>query len=384
MQDFVPLGTGNSRFLKSVEDFKTLYPSYDDFAAALVAGTLPVDFNGVNADGIAQLGTPINKATLLQDATAALFGLTSDAVADDVLAWLGNYNLHWWSVLHGAAYSYYAEKKTVLTEDAIIIGSKTSVEYSKSITIDQDTGAVTLADPQTLATASSTNDVASFCQALIAAAPVYISAYGDDDEATIYYIPAGATYTSASWASGQPYTFAGWYNSSTKVKYIRLSASAPEGLIASIVSTEVVNVAAGETTYVYSADPDAYPNGETVDGLIYTYLGIPFENAVATPVKIATGSYVGTGTYGSSNPNSLTFGFVPKFVVIMPGESGAGASGYWSYGSYAIMSNWSGGSTSNFWAPATLNGTTLSWYYSGRAVEQLNSSGYTYNYIVIG
>ena len=33
-------------------------------------------------------------------------------------------------------------------------------------------------------------------------------------------------------------------------------------------------------------------------------------------VKMETGSYVGTGTYGSSNPNTLTFSFAPKLVVI--------------------------------------------------------------------
>ena len=33
--------------------------------------------------------------------------------------------------------------------------------------------------------------------------------------------------------------------------------------------------------------------------------------------KIQTGSYTGTGTYGQSNPCSLTFNFVPKFVLII-------------------------------------------------------------------
>ena len=32
--------------------------------------------------------------------------------------------------------------------------------------------------------------------------------------------------------------------------------------------------------------------------------------------KIQTGSYVGTGTYGASNPCSLTFDFVPKLILI--------------------------------------------------------------------
>lgn len=37
---------------------------------------------------------------------------------------------------------------------------------------------------------------------------------------------------------------------------------------------------------------------------------------VANGPKIQTGSYVGTGTYGSSNPCSLTFDFVPQLVIL--------------------------------------------------------------------
>ena len=58
MKDFVPNGTGNSRFLKSVSNFLQQYPSY-------------ADFNGVNSAGYSQLGTPLSKANLLSDATAA-------------------------------------------------------------------------------------------------------------------------------------------------------------------------------------------------------------------------------------------------------------------------------------------------------------------------
>lgn len=72
-------GTGNSRFLKSVSNFKTLYPTYDDFVAALVAGTLPIDLNGINPDGWTQQGTPLNKANLLSDDVANGLGLVDDA-----------------------------------------------------------------------------------------------------------------------------------------------------------------------------------------------------------------------------------------------------------------------------------------------------------------
>ena len=85
MQDMVIKGTGNSRFLKSVENFKELYPDYNSFVEALVAGTLPVDFNGLNPAGITQMGTPYAKSEVLADETAALFGLDGTAVPDDVL-----------------------------------------------------------------------------------------------------------------------------------------------------------------------------------------------------------------------------------------------------------------------------------------------------------
>lgn len=86
MKDGIIKGSGNSRFLKSVENFKTLYPTYDAFVSALVAGTLPVDFNGINAAGWEQIGDALGKNALLKDATAALFGLGAEALPDDVLA----------------------------------------------------------------------------------------------------------------------------------------------------------------------------------------------------------------------------------------------------------------------------------------------------------
>ena len=88
MQDAISLGTGNSRYLKSVSGFMALYPSYEDFAAALVAGTLPIDLNGIDPDGWAQQGTALDKAHLLTDATAALMDLGSEASVNDALATL--------------------------------------------------------------------------------------------------------------------------------------------------------------------------------------------------------------------------------------------------------------------------------------------------------
>ena len=86
MQDGIIKGTGNSRYLKSIADFLTQYPTYNDFAAALAAGTLPIDLNGINETGWDQLGTALNKANLLSDETAEALGLPNTAVPDEAIS----------------------------------------------------------------------------------------------------------------------------------------------------------------------------------------------------------------------------------------------------------------------------------------------------------
>lgn len=85
MQDGIIKGTGNSWSAKTVPDFLTLYPTYEAFAEAFVKGELPLDF-ALNPSGWAKNGDPLNKATLLKDATAKLYGLSASAVPDDILA----------------------------------------------------------------------------------------------------------------------------------------------------------------------------------------------------------------------------------------------------------------------------------------------------------
>jgi hypothetical protein len=93
MDNGIIKGTGNSRFLKSIEGFLDLYPTYEAFAKALVDGTLPIDLNGINADGWQQLGTRLDKSTLLTDETAALCGLDSTATLDDALKFIRGHTI---------------------------------------------------------------------------------------------------------------------------------------------------------------------------------------------------------------------------------------------------------------------------------------------------
>lgn len=90
MLDAITNGEGNSRYLKSVSDFLTLYPTYEALVDALVAGTLPIDLNGINEEGWAQLGTALDKANLLTDATAALMELGPEATPNEMFAALAN------------------------------------------------------------------------------------------------------------------------------------------------------------------------------------------------------------------------------------------------------------------------------------------------------
>ena len=73
-------GDGTSRFLKSY-----LPDTYNEFKALMESGQLPVDVL-FNPAGWRILPTFLNKNALLKDETAVLYGLTDDAVPDDVLA----------------------------------------------------------------------------------------------------------------------------------------------------------------------------------------------------------------------------------------------------------------------------------------------------------
>ena len=109
MIDSVLKGTGNSRFLKSAVPAGT---SWADALAMLQAGTFPIDFNGINNAGFQQVGTPLNKANLLKDATAAQIGLPPSTTPDGMFQALGNTGeLHVW-------------RKTVVTAESVPAGYK--------------------------------------------------------------------------------------------------------------------------------------------------------------------------------------------------------------------------------------------------------------------
>lgn len=108
--------------------------------------------------------------------------------------------------------------------------------------------------------------------------------------------------------------------------------------------------------------------------------------ALAAGAKFEIGEYTGDNTYGVDNPNSLTFGFVPKLVIIY-GDDPVGANGRFSLGvainGARVM--WAYGSVA-YRCYTTWQGNTLSWYSEHVNYVSIGQLNYTikYKYIAIG
>ena len=109
--------------------------------------------------------------------------------------------------------------------------------------------------------------------------------------------------------------------------------------------------------------------------------------------KIVTGSYTGTGTYGSSNPNSLTFDFDVKLLILQAAYGYAVLPIIFTQGEKEYYTYYMSGSISNAKMTVSFDGHTISWYTSstngsryGNSAEnmQFNHDGEIYYYAAIG
>lgn len=83
MTDLVPKGTGNSRLLRSSIPADI---THEELVALLRAGTFPVDFAGLNADGVAVVGSAYNKANVLPDDVCTDLGIDTSAEPKDAFS----------------------------------------------------------------------------------------------------------------------------------------------------------------------------------------------------------------------------------------------------------------------------------------------------------
>lgn len=148
-------------------------------------------------------------------------------------------------------------------------------------------------------------------------------------------------------------------------------------------------------------------NAATVGGLSSDQL---IAQAVAKGCRIATGSYVGTGTWGESSPNKLTFSFAPKVVFMVqkvykdsygttyqPIYSGTTEGNAVMVADTLTETFQSGNGfyelsyikdeAKDSYGKKSKDGKTFYWYFSydiDRSISQLNRKGDVYYWVAIG
>ena len=100
--------------------------------------------------------------------------------------------------------------------------------------------------------------------------------------------------------------------------------------------------------------------------------------------KIATGSYIGTGTGGVGNPTVLSFPFIPQIIILHPRQTGNEAS---LTAIFIKDSTLAYPFTSNAYSYAITNlqwNTTVKFYATGgQAIYQFNEASKTYDYVAL-
>lgn len=166
------------------------------------------------------------------------------------------------------------------------------------------------------------------------------------------------------------------------------AAAAIHALINGLTALTATDLADGDTIALDDA------SGATGKKVTMANL-VAYLSGLMGGARIQTGSYVGTGTYGSSNPCSLTFDFVPQLVIIWGQE----AAGYSTTVKVELMENLyyvqhynnSSFGTTVGAGKNTNVGYILQWnktikFYAGNQSNeyQPNKSNITYNYIAFG
>lgn len=321
------------------------------------------------ADDAYEPGDPLNKATLLKDATAALFGLGTDAVPDDVLAFLGKYNQYWWRRrINTVGWTVKTSEQSVNSVWESHNDADGNIEYSSEIDIS-DGGVVSLKNPS----------FASFNRNRYSDLNVVKGKYWTCDTTSLE--DAGILYTPSNAPNAKLRSYSDYY--AIEMQYGKVTSEYTGSI--------------GEWEYLWSPDRNTYPDSGISESYEYQFLGIPLSNAATAP-KIATGSYVGTGKYGPDNPNSLTFEFPPKLLFITQYNSDGNFYGANSIGrnpmdcsilttSYTAGLGFSDVSSSDGlsgYAKKTEDGKTITWYHSRSANSQANHAQYVYYYFAIG
>ena len=112
--------------------------------------------------------------------------------------------------------------------------------------------------------------------------------------------------------------------------------------------------------------------------------------------KIQTGSYIGTGTYGENNPNTLTFNFAPKLLWFVAYYNSSENQVKQFYSCYILSSDALTTSLNKYeftgsnshgdysYASKSSDGKTFSWYNTAGDAQQFNTQGMKYYWLILG
>ena len=420
-------------------------------------------YDMVRADDPTQAGTPLNKATLLKDTTAALFGLGTDAVPDDVLNKLskgvlaqpaGKYTKHTISFSHLAVGDTVQLSVDGASKEFLVVhkGLPSSLYdnscngiwllmkdiYESREWNSSNSNKYKLSTINSYLNSAFLSLLNSDIQEAIKQVKIpYLEGNGNTGHVNSggngmsvkvfllsgYEVGFTTSYTSYLPADGAKLDYFVAESGGDPKRIAYLDGSAATWWLRSPGTSDALSaydvrsdggpymrnpskssgirpafILPADYQYIYYTDDSGniYTEQEyetALTDVLGAKLSIP-ASQIQDGVKIETGSYVGTGTYGADNPNTLTFGFVPKLVFIFgfyptndPHPNGYNGTfdvtslneEYKKYG--YLINDWSNVSDSSH---AKMSGHTLSWYSSSSNNSQLNSNGAHYSYIAIG
>lgn len=325
-------------------------------------------YDMVRADEPTQEGTPLNKANLLRDATAAMFGLSATTVPDEVLAWLGKYAEHWWAKRDVG----YISNRSNISSNVRVVGyggSGLDLLIAKDVTVNPATGEVSLANPTThhIDPIIKFNQGVAAAQALAAKSPCYLK-NTDEEPESIFFLPSGSTGGDVATRTVR------WVNDGEELLLNKSAIILPMRI--SSVRKD------GAYSYIQTPTQNAYQSG--IQGATeYRYMGRPLEN-LPTTARLSFGSYIGTGLYGQDHPNQLQFDFWPTIVIIST-DDGRGQRFFIYPQKYGNMYNHEYGYVYDTFVDWVDN--SLHWYADGQNIDasnQLNIIGSEYRYVAIG
>lgn len=264
------------------------------------------------------------------------------------------------------------------TSDAISVVAASALVISGT---DSDLG--TLTGPVQYSVSSDTGNAITVTETVNGVAlRTYTATSGQQQSIAIPDLPTGSGSITIK-ASVQ--ASSGTVNQTRNWTYTKTAPAFPSGPF------DIAKLAkAGKTQFPLTlAEAVKMPLGLSMAGLLNGNITDLSGNPVG--VQIATGSYVGTGTYGANNPTKITFDFTPKIWGIFAVQQKRVNN---TYGLETILNMFPWGianDTATMWqnndsageCNISYNGNTVS-IYGNTAGAQCNSLSYIYYYFAIG